>query len=139
MVHCGVDLYGMSVPTNRTTEQGAHYVTDSSDRPKSLRLMFDAPFYLAFPDLSHPPLGDSDTNLLHGRAMHLVGYHRYHDAKLAWLHATCRCRRARRITAAWASCTISATPIATTTCGSTASPSPGNGWDRTPMRRRTTG
>jgi len=87
MAHCGVYLYAMSVPTNRTTEPGAHYVTDTSDRPKSLRLMFDAPFYLAFPDLSHPPLGDSDTNLLHGRALHLIGYHRYRDPKLAWLLA----------------------------------------------------
>jgi hypothetical protein len=85
--HCGVDLYAMSVPTNRTSEQGAHYVTDSSDQPKSLRMMFDALFYLAFPDLSHPPLGDSSCNVIYGRALHLIGYHRYRDPKLAWLLA----------------------------------------------------
>ena len=85
MTHCGVDLYGMSVPTDRTTEASPHYVTDTSDQPKSLRLMFETPFYLAFPDLSHPPLGDSDSGPFRGRWQTLVGYHRYRDPKLAWL------------------------------------------------------
>jgi hypothetical protein len=85
MAHCGVDLYHLSVPNDRTKDEGAHYVTDTSDKPKSLRLMFEGPFYLAFPNLSYIAMGDSDRGPLRANWQYLVGYHRYRDPKLAWL------------------------------------------------------
>ena len=59
MLHCGVDLYNMSVPNDRKKDESENYVTDTSDQPKSLRMMFDSLFYLTFPDLSMPALGDA--------------------------------------------------------------------------------
>jgi len=85
MAHCGVDLYALTVPNQRDRNEDAHYPTDSTDRPKSLRFMFEAPFYLAFPDLTYIALGDSDRGPLSASGLHLVGYHRYRDPKLAWL------------------------------------------------------
>ncbi|MHB8900663.1 MAG: alginate lyase family protein, partial [Thermoguttaceae bacterium] len=85
MAHSGVDLYGAEVPTDREKDEDAHYVTDTSDRPKSLRMLLESPFYLAFPDLSYPALGDSDRGPLRGSWQELVGYHRWRDPKLAWL------------------------------------------------------
>ena len=51
MAHCGVDLYNLTVPSDSRTVEGSHYPTDTSGAPKSLRLMFEAPLYTAFPDL----------------------------------------------------------------------------------------
>jgi hypothetical protein len=87
MAHCGVDLFDMTVPNDRSWEAGAHYVTDTSDKPKLLRMMFEGPLYLTFPDLSYPALGDSDRGPLHGAWEQLVGFHHYRDPKLSWLLA----------------------------------------------------
>jgi hypothetical protein len=84
LMHCGVDVYGMTVPNDRSRDEDAHYVTDTTGAPKSLRMMFEAPWYLAFPDLSFPALGDSGHGPLRGDWLRLVGYHRYRDPKLAW-------------------------------------------------------
>ncbi|HWQ52064.1 MAG TPA: heparinase II/III family protein [Bryobacteraceae bacterium] len=85
MLHCGVDLYGVKVANDRSRDEDQHYVTDTSDKPKSLRLMWEAPFYLCFPDLTYPALGDSDRGPLRGGWEQLVGYQRYREPKLAWL------------------------------------------------------
>ena len=85
MMRCGVDLYGLAVPNDRSKNEDTHYVTDTSDKPKSFRPMFEAPFYLAFPDLSHVAPGDSGRGPLRASWMHLIGHHRYRDPKLAWL------------------------------------------------------
>ncbi|MCX6911353.1 MAG: heparinase II/III family protein [Verrucomicrobia bacterium] len=85
MMHCGVDLYHLDVPNDRSKSEGCHYVTDTSGKPKSLRLMFDPPFYIGFPDLSHIALGDSDREPLQANWTHLIAWHRYRDPKLAWL------------------------------------------------------
>lgn len=85
MFHCGVDLYGMSLPTDRSKNEGAHYMTDSSDKPKSFRLMFEGPMYLAFPNFDYPSVGDSDPESLRGGWEELVAFQRYHDPRLAWL------------------------------------------------------
>ncbi len=84
-LHCGMDLYNMSVPADRAKDEDAHYVTNTSDRPKSLRMMFESLFYLTFPNLSYPALGDSSPGPLRANAITLVGFDRYRDAKLAWL------------------------------------------------------
>jgi hypothetical protein len=85
MLHCGVDLYQMNVPTDRSRDEDSHYVTDTSDRPKSLRMMFESLYYMTFPDLSYPALGDSNRGPLRANAISLVGAARYRDQKLAWL------------------------------------------------------
>jgi hypothetical protein len=85
MAHCGVDLFGMTVPNDRSWEAGAHYVTDTSDKPKSLLMMFEGPLYLTFPDLTYPAVGDSDRGPLRGAWEQLVGFHHYRDPKLSWL------------------------------------------------------
>lgn len=85
MLRCGVDLYSMSVPAERTRDEDAHYMTDTSDRPKSLRMMFEPLFYTIFPDLSYPALGDSNRGPLRPNAVSLIGAVRYRDPKLLWL------------------------------------------------------
>jgi hypothetical protein len=85
LLHCGVDVYNMSVPADRVKDEDAHYVTDTSDRPKSLRMMFEPLFYLTFPDLSYPALGDAGHGPLRANASYLIGSNRYRDPKLAWL------------------------------------------------------
>ena len=85
MFHCGMDLYRMTVPADRAKDEESHYVTDTSDRPKSLHLLFAAPFYLTFPDLSYPTLGDSSPGPMRASAASLAAFNRYADPRLAWL------------------------------------------------------
>ncbi len=85
MFRCGVDLYQVRVPNDRSIDEDCHYVTDTSPEPKSLRMMFQAPFYLAFPDLSYIALGDSDRGPLRPDWMTLVAWNRYREPHLAWL------------------------------------------------------
>jgi len=85
MARCGVDLYHLRVPNDRRRDEDAHYVTDSTERPKSLKLLFDAPLYLAFPDLTYPALGDSNRGPLDGDWLRLIGYNRYRDTASGWL------------------------------------------------------
>lgn len=85
LLHTGIDVYQWQVPNDRSRDEDCHYVTDVSDQPKSLQLLFEGPFYLAFPDLSYPALGDSDRGPLRANWTHLVGYQHYRDPRLAWL------------------------------------------------------
>lgn len=85
MFHCGVDLYQVRVPNDRSADEDCHYVTDTSPAPKSLRMMFQTPFYLAFPDLSYLALGDSDRGPLRPDWVTLVAWNRYREPYLAWL------------------------------------------------------
>lgn len=85
LFRCGVDLYQVRVPNDRSADKDCHYVTDTSPSPKSLRMMFQAPFYLAFPDLSYIALGDSDRGPLRPDWMTLVAWNRYREPHLAWL------------------------------------------------------
>jgi len=50
LVRCGVDLYASEVPPDLSSID-QHYLTDTSTRPKSLRLLWEAPLYACFPDL----------------------------------------------------------------------------------------
>jgi hypothetical protein len=84
-LHCGVDLYQLQVPNDRSRDEDCHYVTDTSDAPKSLRMMFQAPFYVSFPDLSYMALGDSDRGPLRPDWRYLVAWNRYRDPHLHWL------------------------------------------------------
>ena len=96
-------------------------ITDTIDQPKPLRLLFEAPLYLTFPDLTYPALGDSDHGPLRGAWPELVGFHRYRDPKLAWLlqrdMAVGAANTGRVGAVAWDCSTTTASNIATTTCG----------------------
>ena len=85
LLHAGIDVYQWQIPNDRSRDEDSHYVTDVTDQPKSLRLLFDGPFHLAFPDLSYPALGDSSRGPLRAGWAHLVAYQRYRDPRLAWL------------------------------------------------------
>ncbi len=85
MLHCGVDLYNISVPTDRMKDENENYLTDTSDRPKSLGMMFEPLFYMTFPDLSYPVLGDASPGPIRASATFLAGANRYRDPKLDWL------------------------------------------------------
>jgi len=85
LAHCGVDLYGLQVAPVMKPDEDCHYATDVSPRPKSLRLLFESPLFLAFPNLTYPALGDSDRGPLHGGWQQLIGYQRYRSAQLGWL------------------------------------------------------
>ncbi|HWQ52049.1 MAG TPA: heparinase II/III family protein [Bryobacteraceae bacterium] len=85
MARSGVDLYGLTVPNDRSKDEDAHYITDTSASPKSMRLLWESQLYMAFPDLSYAALGDSNRGPLQASWQQLVGYHRYRDPKLEWL------------------------------------------------------
>ncbi|SPE37028.1 exported hypothetical protein [Candidatus Sulfopaludibacter sp. SbA3] len=85
MRNCGVDLYNVSVPTDRMKDEDENYLTDTSDRPKSLRMMFEPLFYMTFPDLSYPVLGDAGPGPLRSNPMFLVASNRYRDPRIDWL------------------------------------------------------
>jgi len=85
LLHCGMDLYNLTVPTDRMKDFEEDYLTDTSNWPKSLRLMFEPLFYMTFPDLSFPVLGDAEPGPLRASAPLLVGSSRYRDPKLDWL------------------------------------------------------
>ncbi len=85
MLRVGVNLYPLEVPNDTSVEPACHYPTDTSPRPKTLGLMFQTPFYLAFPDLGYPAPGDSDRGPLRPDWFTLVAWNRYHQPQAEWL------------------------------------------------------
>jgi len=83
--HCGLDLYHLKVPDNILKDEDSNYVVDGDNGPKSLQLLFDAPFYFAFPDLSYAVVADSGRGPLAADWTYKAAYHRYRDPKYAWL------------------------------------------------------
>lgn len=83
--HCGIDLYNLQVPDNIIKDEGPNYVLDGDNGPKSFRMMFDAPFYFVFPDMSYADVADSSRGPLTPDWTYKIAYHRYHDPKYAWL------------------------------------------------------
>lgn len=83
--HCGVDLWNLEITGN---QEDAGSDTDrvwGKTGKKSLKMMFDAPFYYVFPDLSGAAVADSHTyHLSPGMAFELA-YSAYKDEKYAWL------------------------------------------------------
>jgi hypothetical protein len=85
---CGVDLYTLEVPdtfgpSDDTRE--LNYPVDGNNGPKTLKMMFDAPFYYPFPDGSCANIGDSSVQTFRGHPLYRIGYARYRDPKYAWL------------------------------------------------------
>lgn len=81
---CGLDLYHLSVPDDITKDEDCNYVVDGNNGPKTFKFLFDAPFYLAFPDLSWAVVGDSGRGPMMG-GFYKLAYARYRDKKYAWL------------------------------------------------------
>ncbi len=87
--HCNLDLYNLTVPDdyNEDREDLANYcVGDGDNGPKSLKLMYDAPFYFMFPDRSYAVVADSSRGPLSGGSRYLTAWHRIRDPKYAWLY-----------------------------------------------------
>src|SRR5208283_2047826 len=63
LAHCGMNVYNMTVPVDRTDDD-INYITDTTDLPKTLRMMFETQFYMTFPDLSYADMGDSNSGPL---------------------------------------------------------------------------
>ena len=83
--HCNLDLYHLSVPDNITQDEDAMYVVDGDNGPKSLKLMYDAPFYFMFPDLSYGVVSDSSRGPLRADHRYRIAWARYRNPKYAWL------------------------------------------------------
>ena len=85
---CGTDLYTMAVPDTigpSDPVRELNYPVDGDNGPKTLKMMFDAPFYYPFPDGSCAQIGDSGVQQFRGNPYYQIGYARYGDPKYAWL------------------------------------------------------
>ena len=93
--HSGVDLWHIGI-TGDEEDAGA----DAERRwggtgKKTLKMMFDAPFYYIFPDLSGAAIADSYTFHLEPSSLYEMAYRAYKDEKYAWLLNLGRPRRPR--------------------------------------------
>jgi hypothetical protein len=85
---CGIDLYNLESPDTYGPSDPVrelNYPVDGDNGPKTLKLMFDAPFYLAFPDGSLPTISDSNMSSLQGGDPYRIAFARYGDPKYGWL------------------------------------------------------
>ena len=85
--HCNLDLYHLTVPDDITKDEGGNYVVDRDNGPKSIKLMYDAPFYYMFPDLTFGVVSDSSRGPLRTDRRYHAAWARYRDPKYAWLLA----------------------------------------------------
>lgn len=83
--HSGVDLWNVEITGN---EEDAGSDTDrkwGETGKKTMKMMFDAPFYYVFPDLSGAAVADSHTYHLNPNMSYELAYRAYKDEKYAWL------------------------------------------------------
>jgi len=83
--HSGVDLWNIEITGN---EEDAGSDTDrkwGQTGKKTMKMMFDAPFYYVFPDLSGAAVADSHTFHLRPNMAYELAYRAYKDEKYAWL------------------------------------------------------
>ncbi|MEN6641926.1 MAG: heparinase II/III family protein [Armatimonadia bacterium] len=86
--NCNLDLYRLQVPDDYNTDREKllnYCVGDGDNGPKSLKLMFDGPFYYTFPDYTWPVVADSGKGPLSANAAYRAAWERYRDPKYAWL------------------------------------------------------
>ena len=83
--HCGVDLWHTEI-TGNEWDAGADMdrLWGQTGR-KTMKVMFDAPFYYIFPDLSGAAVADSHTFHLGSNMPYELAYRAYKDEKYAWL------------------------------------------------------
>ncbi len=83
--HSGVDLWNIEITGN---EEDAGSDIDrkwGETGKKTMKMMFDAPFYYIFPDLSGAAVADSHTFHLRPNMAYELAYRAYKDEKYAWL------------------------------------------------------
>ena len=83
--HCNLDLYHLSVPDTITKDEDGCYVVDGDNGPKTLKLMYDAPFHYMFPDMTFGVVADSSRGPLRADHRFRIAWARYRDPKYAWL------------------------------------------------------
>jgi hypothetical protein len=83
--HSGVDLWRVEI-TGNDEDAGADMERRWGETgKKSIKMMFDAPFYYVFPDLSGAAIADSHTFHLRPSSLYEMAYRAYGDEKYAWL------------------------------------------------------
>jgi len=83
--HAGVDLWRVEITGN---EEDAGSDADrqwGQTGKKTMKMMFDAPFYYVFPDFSGAAVADSRTYHLKSGKSYELAYRAYKDEKYAWL------------------------------------------------------
>ena len=86
--HCNMDLWKLAVPDDYNEDReplGNYTVGDGDNGPKSMRLMFEGPFYSTFPDLTWPVIGDSSQGPLRAGEPYRAAWEHYRTPELAWL------------------------------------------------------
>lgn len=93
--HCGVDLWHIGIRGNEEDAGADAERRWGGTGEKTLKMMFDAPFYYVFPDLSGAAIADSHTFHLRPNSLYEMAYRAYKDEKYAWLLNLRRPRRPR--------------------------------------------
>lgn len=84
--HAGVDLYHLQVPSQTDTLRGdRHWGYGPPNTTRSLRMMFDAPFFYRFPDGSFAQVADSRQSRQTAGELYEIAYREYRDPKYAAL------------------------------------------------------
>ncbi len=86
--NCNMDLWALAVPDDYNQDReplGNYTVGDGDNGPKSMRLMFEGPFFCTFPDLSWPVIGDSSRGPLQVSEPYRAAWEHYRTPELAWL------------------------------------------------------
>jgi hypothetical protein len=86
--NCNLDLYKLAVPDDHNTDREPiinYCVGDGDNGPKSMKLMFDGPFFYTFPDLTWPVVADSSRGPLSVNAAYRAAWEHLRDPKYAWL------------------------------------------------------
>lgn len=86
--NCNMDLWTLAVPDDYNEDReplGNYTVGDGDNGPKSMRLMFEGPFFCTFPDLSWPVIGDSGRGPLRASEPYRAAWEHYRTPELAWL------------------------------------------------------
>jgi hypothetical protein len=83
--HSGVNLWNIRI-TGNEEDAGADAEREwGQTGEKNLKMMFDAPFYYVFPDLTGAAVADSHTFYLSPNMQYELAYRAYKDDKYAWL------------------------------------------------------
>ena len=84
--HAGVDLYHLQVPSQTDTLNGdRHWDYGPPNTTRSLRMMFDAPFFYRFPDGGLAQVSDSRQSRQTAGELYEIAYREYRDPKYAHL------------------------------------------------------
>ena len=89
LMHLGVDIWHVELPMQRQDDGEDLHRVYATKGEKSLKVAYDAPFYMAYPNADTPLLHDSGLLNLRGAAIwgpvYDLAYEAYGDEKYAWL------------------------------------------------------